>query len=127
MDAYTWRYNDGEFELDMRDVEQVERYENAVELLREEDGEIESGLKASERLRAQCGCIERFFERVFGRDAAKALFGKRLNLGEHNDAYFALLDFVAAQGEAEQKRIAEKMSSYMARAAKAKAKGRVEK
>lgn len=113
MDAYTWRYNDGEFELDMRDAVQAERYEDAAELMQKEYEEIPKGAKMSERLRAQCGCIGRFFERVFNRsDAAELLFGDSLNLGEYNDAYYSFLDFVVAQGEAERRRLDAKMAKY---------------
>ena len=45
-------------------------------------------------------------------DAAELLFGGRLNLGEYNDAYYAFLDFIVAQGEAERRRLDEMMEKY---------------
>ena len=113
MGSQTWEYNGNSFELDMRDAVQAERYEDAAELLQKEYEEIPKGIKMSERLRAQCGCIGRFFERVFNRpDAAGLMFGGQLNLGEYNDAYYAFLDFIVAQGEAERRRLDEKMAKY---------------
>ena len=124
MGSQTWEYNGNSFELDMRDVAQAERYEDAAELLQKEYEEISKGIKMSERLRAQCGCIGRFFERVFNRpDAAELLFGDSLNLGEYNDAYYYFLNFTVAQGEAERRRLDAKMAKYSLSRIKGRDKG----
>ena len=110
--------------MDKREAVQEERYEDAAELMQKEYEAIPKGIKMSERLRAQCGCIGRFFERVFNRpDAAELLFGDSLNLGEYNDAYYSFLDFIVAQGEAERRRLDAKMAKYSLSRIKGRDKG----
>ena len=49
-----WKYNNVELEIDMEDVEFQERYENAFNIMEEEEKKIKKDGKVSEITKAYC-------------------------------------------------------------------------
>ena len=109
-----WRYNDLEFELDMQDVETVERYEAALEAMGRREVEIPSQGPVSTILREYCNLYIELFNDLLGiDDARERLFGGKLNAAACEEAYDSLLSFVkaqAAQSEARRSAILAKYS-----------------
>jgi len=69
-----WKIGENSFLLDMQDLEGMERYENATELLKQEDEERPKKGKLSVQIRSYCEMHRRFYDRVFGEGTAEKLF-----------------------------------------------------
>lgn len=77
--------NGKEFELDIFDADEAERYETAVEKLQSTAKALEGaagteGVKLSNVIRQQCECIFEFFNTLFGDGTDKLIFGEKTNI-----------------------------------------------
>ena len=68
--------------VDLLDLDVVETYENALELLKSEMHEVEKKgkIKASESIRLQCTSVFKLFNTIFGEGTDKKIFGGKTNL-----------------------------------------------
>ena len=92
-------YNGKQFEFDFRDADNAERYEDAIKKMESEEKELEKEGSASVIIRGQCAFLKRFFDRVLGDGAGKAICGERDNLMCCYNAYDAFLSFVREQSK----------------------------
>lgn len=92
-----FRYNDTEFEFDIRDADDAEKFENALDSMKAAEAAAAKTGKMSEMTRAQCKMIKDFFDECFGENASKKLFGDKNNLSVCYDAYQKFLDIIRKQ------------------------------
>lgn len=92
-----FQYNNAEYEFDIRDAEFSEKFENAIELMTEEEKVLPKVGKTSEIIKAQCKMIKDFFDRCLGDNAGISLCTERSNLSVCYDAYEKFLNFVRVQ------------------------------
>lgn len=96
-DIKIFEYNGYEFEFDLADADASEKYENAVEIMAEEEKGVPKAGKLSVIYRAQCGLIKRFLDNTLGEGAGNKLCGEKDNITNCYATYSAFLDFVSAQ------------------------------
>ena len=65
-------------DFDIFDVENAEKYENAIELLKDMEN-IEGG-SIAEGIKEQCRIVFDFFNTIYGVGADKKIFGDKVNL-----------------------------------------------
>lgn len=100
MSQKTWEINGLSLELDLEDVETLERYENAFEKMAKEENEIPKDGKKSERIRAYCQLFPRLYDRIFGEGTSDKIFKDvPMNTSRYEGIYFSFLSFVKSQGE----------------------------
>ncbi len=85
-----------ELELDIFDVETVERYESALEKMSERAKGIKCE-KASESIREQCQLVFDCFDDIFGQGTAERLFQGKRNLVTCLRAFEEMVDQVGEQ------------------------------
>lgn len=94
-----FKHNGAEYEFDIRDADDSERFENAIEKMKS----VEKGLskigKGSEIIRGQCKMLKDFFDDVLGNGAGAALCTEKDNLSLCYQAYELFLEMVRAQKE----------------------------
>jgi len=86
-----WNYNGGEYELDLQDLETVQKYEEAVKAF----VKLEDGLSASEQITRTYETFVKFFDILFG--DGKKIVGDRVNTRNATKAYQSLMEFIAEQ------------------------------
>lgn len=94
-----FKHNGAEYEFDARDADMSEKFENAVEKMRDEEKNVPKTGKASEIIRQQCKMIKNFFDNCLGEGAGVALCTEKSNISEHYDAYENFLLMVRSQKE----------------------------
>lgn len=92
-----WNYGGCALELDMTDVEMVERYENVFKRVEEAQKALPKEGTHSEILRAYCRMLREVFDGLFGPGTSQQLFGKRNNARVMTEAYEDFLAFVNKQ------------------------------
>lgn len=92
-----FKRNGAEYEFDVRDADTAEKFENAVDKMRDEEKNIPKAGKASEIIRQQCKMIKNFFDNCLGEGAGVALCTEKSNISEHYDAYESFLLMVRSQ------------------------------
>lgn len=92
-----WKYNNVELELDMGDIETVERYEKAFTKMEETARKLPKTGVYSEMSRAYCGMFYDLYDDLFGTGTGEKLMGKRYNVREAEKCYNAFLTFVRSQ------------------------------
>lgn len=93
----TWNINGFSFELDLQDVESVERYEEAFDKMGEEEKKIPQDGKTSAHLKAYCTMFRHLFDNLFGEGSANKILGEKDNTRVATEAYESFLAFAAAQ------------------------------
>lgn len=93
-----WTYNGVEMELDLTDVEVVERYEEVIESMDAGIKNLPKEGKQSEILKAYCLLMKGIFDDLFGEGTSTKMFGEKLNATQITEAYEDFLAFVAAHG-----------------------------
>lgn len=93
-----WCYNGVELELDLTDVETVERYEEVINSMDTGMKNIPKDGKQSDILRAYCNLLRGVFDDLFGEGTSEKMFGEKLNATQITEAYEDFLGFVAGQG-----------------------------
>lgn len=66
-------------DLDIYDMEVAEKYEKAIEKVKEQCNEVE-GKSLSETIKLQCNSIFNLFNSMFGEGTDKKIFGNKVNL-----------------------------------------------
>lgn len=66
-------------DLDIYDVEVAEKYEKAIEKVKEQCNDVE-GKSLSETIKLQCNSIFNLFNNMFGEGTDKRIFGNKVNL-----------------------------------------------
>ena len=92
-----WEYNGQQYELDLQDVDTIERYENAFNKMAEKEKALQKRVKKSEEMRDICTLLYGVFDEIFGDGTSTKMFGDRLNSGKAADAYISFLAFARAQ------------------------------
>lgn len=92
-----FEYNGVAYTFDLRDADDAERYEDAVNKMGEEEHRLPKVGRVSEIYKGQCELIKKFFDRVLGDGAGDALCTAKNNVGICYNAYEAFLSFVSAQ------------------------------
>lgn len=101
---FDFEYNGVRYAFDIRDADDMERYEKAMKELAEEQQNA-GGETASARMRAACASYRKLFDDIFGKGAGIAVCGEKDNTGTCSDAFYALLNFVADANAAENERL----------------------
>lgn len=92
-----FEYNGASFEFDVRDADDEEKFENALESLQKDEDAMPKVGKASEQMRAQCKALKNFFDTCLGDGAGIKICTEKNNLVVHYQAYEAFLALVRAQ------------------------------
>ena len=86
-----WRWNDVELEIDMEDVEFLERYEIAFDNMELKETELQKTGKKSEIARDYCDMFYRLFDDIFGQGTGEKLLGEKKNVRNCEECYDAFL------------------------------------
>lgn len=114
MEYKIWEINGLSLELDLGDVDVLERYENALELMQEERKAIPKDAKASQNARATCEIIWRTFDRIFGEGTAEKIFdGVKMNPYIYLDVLADFVDFATEQKVKDAQKLAERTIKYI--------------
>lgn len=98
MSQKNWEINGLSLELDMEDVETLERYENAFAKMADEEKRIPKDGKKSEQIKAYCALFPRLYDRLFGEGTSNKIFsGVRMNTALYDQIYISFLEFVKNQ------------------------------
>ena len=95
----TFEYNGATYEFDIRDADQSEIFETAIGEMEKEEKSLPKDGKASAIIRAQCGMLKKFFDRIFGEGAGDAICTEKSNISVCYAAYEAFLLMVREQKE----------------------------
>lgn len=93
----SFKYNGVEYEFDVRDADDAERFENALDTMRAEEKKLPKTGRASEIIKAQCKMIKNFFDNCLGKGAGVAICSEKNNISDHYAAYESFLIMVRAQ------------------------------
>ena len=83
-----------EHHFDVREAEDMGRFERALEVLGAREKETPKTGKASEMLKHNADMIKEFFDNCLGSGAGAAVFTEKSNVGLCYDAYMAFIDMV---------------------------------
>ena len=98
MSQTIWEANGASFEFDLTDADDLERYENALEKLRNAENSIKKDGRESEFIRAFCKMLGVFFDDVLGEGASEKIFeGKKTSIAVYLEVYDDFLAFANAQ------------------------------
>lgn len=101
-DNTIWTVNGAEFALDLQDADTAERYDNALDTLRDSMPD-KDGLKHSDYIRAYCKTFREFYDVLLGDGAAAKIFeGIKDNARTYTQTYADFLAFVAKQAATAQ-------------------------
>ena len=111
--SHKWEINGLSLELDLDDADNMERYENAFELMAKEETEIPKDGRQSERIRAYCKLFHSLYDRIFGDGTSDKIFsGVKQSIKEYDEIYLSFLNFVQAQMISAAQERAEWRSKY---------------
>lgn len=123
MSHTTWETNGTSFEFDVTDADDCERYENAVEKLKENELNIKKDGKESEIIRAFCKMFGDFFNEVLGEGASEKIYaGKKMSVVVYLEVYEDFLAFVRGQKDRMRERFSKFQPNRQQRRATAKKK-----
>lgn len=97
--------------LDIFDVEVVEKYESGLEKIKEMSNDL-IDKSFSESIRIQCNHIFDFFNIMFGDGADKKIFGDKVNLVTCVEAFEELISQVNEQKSEQMKKIDKISNKY---------------
>lgn len=98
MSQKVWEINGVSLELDLEDAEVLERYENAFDLMREEEKAIKKDGKVSEFVREYCMLFRRLYDRIFFEGASEQIFaGQKWSVEVYHETYDSFLLFARGQ------------------------------
>ena len=92
-----FQYNGAEYNFDVRDADDSEKFENAIEVLRDDEKVAKKDGKASDVIRAHCKMLKDFFDNCLGDGAGVAICGEKANISAHYTAYDCFLTYIKAQ------------------------------
>lgn len=113
------------FELDIFELETAQRFETAVEQVYVKAEAVkqaaEGEMKISDAIRAQCETVFDFFDTLFGKGAARKVFGARVNLIQCIDAFEDAIRQIEGQKKAIETRLKKSAGAGSGRTGRAKA------
>lgn len=92
-----FKYNGAEYEFDVRDADDAEKFEAALNAMKEAEKEVPKTGKSSDIIRAQCKMLKDFFDDCLGAGAGVAICTDRSNISAHYAAYEHFLNYIKAQ------------------------------
>lgn len=114
MSHKNWEINGLSLVYDNQDADNMERYENAFDLMEKEAKQLPKDGRVSERIRAYCTVFRNLFDRIFGEGTSEKLFdGVPMSSERYEEIYGQFLEFVREQNEASHQRHAARISSYL--------------
>ncbi|MCQ2053392.1 MAG: hypothetical protein MJZ03_05615 [archaeon] len=109
-----WEINGQSLELDLDNADNMERYENAFEIMSEEEKNLSEEGRQSERIRAYCRLFENLYDRIFGEGTSEKIFeGIPASIGRYDEIYESFLNFVKNQALEIAKASAERRMKYL--------------
>lgn len=108
-----------EYKIDAMDAVQVEKYENALNTVK--GSTTTQGGTVSQKVRAQCEVVRRFFDECFGEGSGEERFGDRWNFKEHFDAMADVIEQTNKTLEDANREMIERMQKYTANRAQRRA------
>lgn len=110
-----WTYQNQTFELDMNDLDTLDKYDRAVEAMKSAFAECPVGATDARRLIAYCEGIRRMLDTIFGEGTADELLGDTRKPTDFDDVYESLTDFVHEQTAANAERRQQILNKYKPR------------
>ena len=110
-----WTYQNRTFELDMNDLDALDKYDKAVEAMKSAFAECPHGATDARRLIAYCEGIRRMLDTLFGEGTADELLGDTKRPTDFDDVYESLTDFVHEQTAANAERRSQILNKYKPR------------
>lgn len=107
----TFRYNNAEFDFDIDEYEDSERYNAAVRKLTSVPMPDRS-VALHAYIQIYCNAIRSFFDTVLGNGAAEMILSDSRNKRIHDEAYSAFLLFVDEQARESNKRVENALAKY---------------
>lgn len=98
-----------EYKIDAMDAVQVEKYEKALKSVK---GAVIKGGTVSQKVRAQCEVVRKFFDECFGKGAGEERFGDSWNFKEHFDAMADVIEQTNKTLEDANREMTERMQKY---------------
>ena len=92
-----FKYNGAEYDFDVRDADDAEKFEAAINAMKEAEKEAPKTGKTSEIIRAQCKMLKDFFDGCLGEGAGVAICTDKSNISAHYAAYEHFLNYITAQ------------------------------
>lgn len=92
-----FKYNGAEYDFDVRDADDAEKFEAAIDAMKEAEKEVPKTGKTSEIIRAQCKMLKDFFDACLGAGAGVAICTDKSNISAHYAAYEQFLTYIKAQ------------------------------
>ena len=96
----TWDINGVSLELDIDDIDDLERYERAFKQMGEAAKQIPKDGTASEITKAYCKTFYDMYDCIFGSGTAEKIHSKKYSAKECETVYASFLAFVSAQRDA---------------------------
>lgn len=90
-------HNGKEYHFDVRDADDMARFENAIQTLQLREKEAPKTGKASELLRSNANMIKEFFDGCLGAGTGDAICGEQSNAGLCYNAYMEFLNLIDQQ------------------------------
>lgn len=87
-----------EFDFDLLDADDIEKFEKEAQKVAEKcKNKEKKEMSYSEIIREECSIINEFFDNVFGDGASEKIFKGKQNLGEHIKAFEDIVNEKMAQ------------------------------
>ena len=90
-------FNGKEYEFDVRDADVAERFESAIEVMREDEKNQPKTGRMSELIKYQVNFLKKFFDNCLGEGAGNEVCGSGNKLNVCYDAYGEFLNLVSSQ------------------------------
>lgn len=100
----TWKYNGQSFELDLNDLNTLERYDAASDAMKNVFRGVPSGASDARQLITYCAGIRALVDTLFGEGTAAMLLGDSQKPTDYDDLLESFGDFCRAQTEENAKR-----------------------
>ena len=94
-----YKINNVELEIDMDDYEFQKKYEDAFDILGEEEKELQKVGKKSEITLGYCKMFYHLFDNIFGEGTGVKLFNGKYNLRVINETYDEFLQICSKQAK----------------------------
>ena len=92
-----FEYNGAQYSFDVRDADDAEKFENAINGLAEDEKAAQKDGKISEHIRLHCNMLKRFFDTCLGEGAGEKICGIKSNITVHYEAYDKFIMFIKEQ------------------------------
>ncbi|MEG2428596.1 MAG: DUF6673 family protein [Clostridium sp.] len=103
-----WKFGDFEVEVDFTDADFIDHMEEAKNQMTEDVKQVPKVGKISDIIRAQVGCFDRFFEKMFREKCGEKIRSGRLSL----EVSLQAVDNLTSFWKKEEKRIDTEYSKY---------------